>query len=159
MKSLVDRLLEVPFVGFVYEGLEGVEDPSVCREAAARIAKLEAALKDILFWTEDCGPHAEQIERIVHAALEGNGDAARIAKLEEAGLALANAAAFSIAGRDLKREIDQMFAAIRGALEGKGTEDAYQRGYREGLKKAAAYMDGEDELYGDSIRALIPEGK
>ena len=41
------------------------------REMAARIAELEAELKDFLFWTEDCGPHAEEIESIVRAALEG----------------------------------------------------------------------------------------
>lgn len=71
MKSLVDRLLEVPFVGFVYEGLEGVEDPSVCREAAERIVELEAALEKI---AGDPFPLSWSAQYIARAALEGKAN-------------------------------------------------------------------------------------
>jgi hypothetical protein len=47
MSDLIDRLRAVPFVGFIYEGQAGQEDPSICTEAADEIARLRDALEEL----------------------------------------------------------------------------------------------------------------
>jgi len=64
MSDLIERLREVPFVGFIYEGQAGQEDPGVCLEAAealeakdAEIARLREALDAAVSLVNQIDPH------------------------------------------------------------------------------------------------------
>jgi hypothetical protein len=72
MSDLIDRLRAVPFVGFIYEGQAGQEDPSICTEAADEIERLRKAL---VWISENSHAHQSSIASVARTAFAEGGKA------------------------------------------------------------------------------------
>ncbi len=46
--ELAEKLEAVPFIGFIYDGLPGTEDPVLCKQAAAELRRLHEVNSELV---------------------------------------------------------------------------------------------------------------